>query len=324
MGENAMVINSFQINETLQLIPLDPEMAAEAHQQKDARIWVDLQGFKSNELGEWLDKLEVTGLSRKLCLEALDRPGFYPLKNEIVLVIPVLSDTELSQEADYLVFLCRENLLLTFHKKPVEQFADVRDSESWLPERSIAGLVSAIMIDFSLTDLQHTTNLRNSIHALEERMDQAPDKVEAEQILDIRSEILILGAVVSDQLPSLMALWKTDKPFFKREDAQDYLNCAVANLKAADRSLDWLDGRASALRSGFEMHAQDKTNRRLNVLTILSAIFNPATLLAGIWGMNFVVMPELKIPFAYPIALGMMVLLGAGMFFFFRKHGWFD
>ena len=35
------------------------------------------------------------------------------------------------------------------------------------------------------------------------------------------------------------------------------------------------------------MHAQEKTNRRLGMLTILSAIFMPITLLAGIWGMNF-------------------------------------
>jgi magnesium transporter len=102
------------------------------------------------------------------------------------------------------------------------------------------------------------------------------------------------------------------------------MNCALVNLRAADGSLEWLDGRISSLRSGFDMHAQDKTNRRLNMLTILSAIFNPATLLAGIWGMNFVTMPELSFPFGYPIALGLMALTGWGMFFYFHRHGWLD
>ncbi|PQP34044.1 magnesium and cobalt transport protein CorA, partial [Desulfobacteraceae bacterium SEEP-SAG9] len=82
--------------------------------------------------------------------------------------------------------------------------------------------------------------------------------------------------------------------------------------------------RIGALRSGFEMHAQDQTNRRLNFLTILSAIFNPATLLAGIWGMNFVHMPELQYPNAYPIALGIMVSIGVLMFLLFRRGGWFE
>jgi magnesium transporter len=72
------------------------------------------------------------------------------------------------------------------------------------------------------------------------------------------------------------------------------------------------------------MHAQDKTNRRLNMLTILSAIFMPVTLLAGIWGMNFELMPELRYRFAYPVALGLMVAVGMGMYRFFRRTGWLD
>jgi magnesium transporter len=98
----------------------------------------------------------------------------------------------------------------------------------------------------------------------------------------------------------------------------------LANLQAADRSLDRLSERISALRAGFQMHAQDKTNRKLGMLTILSAIFMPITLLAGIWGMNFEIMPELKFPFAYPVALGLMALIAAGMYRFFRRGGWFD
>ena len=160
------------------------------------RPQIDLSAYEPSDLEEWLDKLEVKGLSRRLCLEAWDRPGFYPLKNEIILVIPVQGGTELSQESDYLTFLCRENLLLTFHQKPVRQFSDVHDSESWLPDRSISGLVSAMMIDFSLTGLQHTANLRNEICDLEDKMDRDPNSVDAEQIMDMRSEILLLGSPV--------------------------------------------------------------------------------------------------------------------------------
>ena len=155
-------------------------------------------------------------------------------------------------------------------------------------------------------------------------MDREPDTIEAEEILDIRSDLLALGAVVGDQLPSLQALSTTDKPFFNLLDAQEYMNCALVNLQAADRALDWLDGRIGALRSGFQMHAQDKTNRKLGMLTILSAIFMPITLLAGIWGMNFETMPELKIPFSYPMALGLMTLIAVGMYRFFKRGGWLD
>ncbi len=322
-----MIVNCFQINDELQLIPLAPESAAEVCQSTDVRIWLDLQTDDSGDIEVWLDTLNITGLSRQLCLEARDHSGFYPLKREIFLVIPVLTDTEGPPNRDCAGFLCRENLLLTFHAMPIlkpKEIATLHQADDWLPDRSVAGLVSAVMMDLSQECLRHIADQRRSILALEKRMEREPDTVEAEEILDRRSDLLVHEAVVSDQLPSLKALSASDKPFFKLKDAQEYLNCVLANLEAADRSLDRLGERIGALRAGFQMHAQDKTNRKLGMLTILSAIFMPITLLAGIWGMNFETMPELKIPFSYPMALGLMVLIGAGMYRFFRRGGWFD
>ncbi len=319
-----MIVHSFEIDDALELTPIDPETATQALQSPDARIWLDLQAAQPSELEEWLDRLAVGGLSRRLCLEARDRPGFYPLKREILMMVPVLADTEDSNDVDHLAFLCRENLLLTVHRVPFQHFAGVEDSESWLSERSIAGLVSAVMVDLSLVFLRHTADLRSSILDLEQRMDRDPETVEPEEILDKRAEVMALGAVVGDQLPALQALSVTDKPFFQLKVAQEYVTCALANLRAADGALNWLDQRIGALRSALQMYAQEKTNRRLGVLTILSAIFMPMTLLAGIWGMNFVTMPELKYQFGYPIALGVIALIGSGMFFYFRRAGWFD
>ena len=119
-GQNTMIVNSFQIDESLQLTPFSAEKAPEACRSTDARIWLDLQAFKPNELDDWLDKLAVTALSKQLCLEARDRAGFYPLKNEILLVIPFLcANTEGKREVDYLALLCRENLLVTVHRASI-------------------------------------------------------------------------------------------------------------------------------------------------------------------------------------------------------------
>ena len=322
-----MIINSYQINDGLQLTPMDPEKIPEASQSPEARTWIDVHTAETNEIEAWLDKTGTRNLARRLFLEASDRSGFYPLKKEIFLAIPVLAYTEIKFDRDYLALLCRENLLLTFHRKPIfnpKELAVLNEADDWLPDSSIAGLVSALMIDISQEGLRHTADLRSAIHVLEERMDHAPDAVEAEEIRDMRSGLMALDAVVSDQLPSVRALSATDKPFFRLKDAREYMNCALANLQAAERSLDRQDGRISALRSGFQMHAQDRTNRKLGMLTILSAIFMPITLLAGVWGMNFENMPELKLPFSYPIGLGVMALVGCGMYRYFRRTGWFD
>lgn len=320
-----MIVNSFEIDDALHLTRIDSGSVVNACRDADIRVWLDLQDLADGELEGWLDSLGISGLTRQLCLEARDRPGFYPLKTEICFVIPVLADTEGRDEVDYVAFVCRGNLLLTLHSGPLldrQRLDELQDSESWLAERSIAALVSAVMIDLSLTCLQHTTALRRAIVSLDDRMDRDADAVDVSEIMEMRSRVLALGMVATDQLPSLQALSTTDKPFFHLKDAHEYLSCALVNFAAASRILERADRSVDDLRSRLDTHAQDKTNRRLGMLTILSAIFMPITLLAGIWGMNFQTMPELSIAYGYPIALGVMAVVGTGMYLFFRRRGW--
>jgi len=321
-----MPANCVEITDALQLIRCPPEKAAELHHAGQSRLWLDLQPLEPAEFEGWLDRLGVTGLSRRLCLVARDRAGFYPLKDEILLVIPALVRGDESPGIVHVTCLCREDLLVTVHDHSVpgdQVHAILQDAQTWLPEGSVAGLTAALMMGLSLDCLRRTVALRGTIVALDERMDRAPDTVEPEEIINRRSELLTIGAVVSDQLPIVKSLSETDKAFFQFGEAREYMNCAVTNLQAADVSMDWLGQRLDALRVALQMNQQDKTNHRLGMLTVLSAIFMPITLMAGIWGMNFEAMPELSLRFGYPLALGLMVAVAVGMFRYFRKHGWF-
>ncbi len=66
----------------------------------------------------------------------------------------------------------------------------------------------------------------------------------------------------------------------------------------------------------------EKTNRIVTKLTIISAIFLPLTLIAGIYGMNFKYMPELNHPLAYPLTLLTMALIAIGELIYFKKKKW--
>jgi len=223
-------------------------------------------------------------------------------------------------------WVCRENLLLTVHREgtAMQRRQDLLDhTTAWLPGRSIGALVSAILVGYSLDALQRTADLRRTLRTLEERMDRHPDRVEMAEILDARSNMLPLAEIVNDWLPVVQSLRDTDKPAFHDHEVRDYMNCAVVNLNAAEAQLDRMDDRIDALHAGFQMNAQEKTNHRLGVLTIFSAIFMPITLLAGIWGMNFDRMPELRLTWSYPLALLTMGAIGSTMFLYFRLKGWF-
>ena len=84
-----------------------------------------------------------------------------------------------------------------------------------------------------------------------------------------------------------------------------------------------MEGRVRDLRL-YHMHClNESTNRRLNVLAVLSAIYMPPTLIAGIYGMNLERMPMTQLPYGYLIVFSMMAVVVLGQLWYFRRLGWF-
>ena len=69
--------------------------------------------------------------------------------------------------------------------------------------------------------------------------------------------------------------------------------------------------------------ASNRMNEVMKVLTIIATIFIPLTFLAGLYGMNFDFMPELRWRWGYFIILGIMTAIGMCMIFYFRRKKWF-
>jgi magnesium transporter len=319
-----MKANCFQIEEDGRLAPCNYDHAIELATSGDSRVWIDVQGIEVSELEGLLDKLEVKDLPRRLCNDARKRSGFYPLNAYIFMVVPVKAHND--RDVEYVSILCNEKFMLSLRsvrETRVQQVTNFEEASDWLDDNSIEGLIATIMIILSLDSMQHLSDLRDHITALENRLGRDPEQVSINVLLDIRSKLLTLETVVSGQLPALSALMATDKSFFRLVTAREFLASAQANLLEADRLTHSLKGRLESVRSDLEMRAQANMNRRLNRLTILSAIFMPITFLAGVWGMNFINMPALNHPYGYLVAIGIMFLIGGSMFLYFNSKGWF-
>ena len=65
-----------------------------------------------------------------------------------------------------------------------------------------------------------------------------------------------------------------------------------------------------------------RMNEIMKVLTLISTIMLPLTFIAGIYGMNFEVMPELHWQYGYFGAIGTMLLTAVVFFVYFRRRGW--
>jgi magnesium transporter len=319
-----MKANCFQIGEDRQIIPCSYEQAVELATNPDARVWIDVQGIEDPVLEGLLNKLGVRDLARRLCIDARQRSGFYPLNSYIFMVIPIKADNE--RDVEYVSILCNKHFMLSLRsvrETRIQQITNREEASDWLEDTSIEGLLATVMMILSLDSMQHLSELRDHITALENRLDRDHEHVSISELSDIRFKLLTLETVVSGQLPALTALMATDKPFFRLVTAREYLASAQANVLEAERLIHSLMGRLESVRSDLEMRSQANLNRRLNRLTILSAIFMPITFLAGVWGMNFVNMPALNLPYGYLVAIGVMFFIGGGMFLYFNSKGWF-
>jgi magnesium transporter len=89
--------------------------------------------------------------------------------------------------------------------------------------------------------------------------------------------------------------------------------------------LDILDAYRDATQNLTDLYitsASNRVNDILRVLTIISTIFIPLSFVAGIYGMNFDVMPELRWPYGYAFALGIMALIAGALLLYFWRKGW--
>lgn len=68
--------------------------------------------------------------------------------------------------------------------------------------------------------------------------------------------------------------------------------------------------------------SSQRTNEVMRTLTVFTAFFLPITFIAGVYGMNFEFMPELKHPLGYPGVLGSMLAITAGIYIWFKRKGW--
>lgn len=100
------------------------------------------------------------------------------------------------------------------------------------------------------------------------------------------------------------------------KDLQDHTVMALEDVESLRETVSSL----------FELHFSiqgRRMNEIMKVLTLIATLFIPLTFIAGVYGMNFEFMPELKWQYGYPLLLGVMIIIAMGMICFFRKKGWF-
>ena len=166
------------------------------------------------------------------------------------------------------------------------------------------------------------------IPGLEEDVDQVEEQVfssgrenPAERIYHLKREVLEFHRATAPLLEPLDAL-VAGRYGLIHEEVHAYFRDVLDHLR---RVVDQVDGFRDLLTSVLEANLTQVSVRQNDDMRKISAwvaIVAVPTMIAGIYGMNFDHMPELRWTFGYPLALGLMLVLCVSLYRYFRKIGW--
>jgi magnesium transporter len=193
------------------------------------------------------------------------------------------------------------------------------------PEEATSGFLLYLILD-ALVDgyFDHTDDVEDLLENIEESIftdEKRRERDVQEELFDVRRKLVLFRRKVVPLRDVVSALlrkeveWIDDATLVHLQDVYDHLL----------RSVDLIDSHRELLGNAVDAHLAIISNRMNEVMkkmTSWGAILLGSTLVAGIYGMNFVHMPELKWQYGYAWALGLMVALTIGGYWFFRRKDW--
>ena len=161
---------------------------------------------------------------------------------------------------------------------------------------------------------QELRNIEDEI--LESSMDKYPDRLN-----DIRSFLMDMRIHYEQMLDLGQELEENENGFFEEENLRYFRLFTERVMRLMDQVKQLRDYTVQ-LRELFSTQLDIRMNRIMTVLTIVTVIFMPLTLIVGWYGMNFVYMPELKWRYGYLVVIIVSALILIGGILWFRKKKW--
>ncbi len=164
-----------------------------------------------------------------------------------------------------------------------------------------------------------------ALEDLEQEALERPEPATGKRIHALKRTLLVVRRSIWPQRDALHALLRTEA---EDEHVQISESTRIYLRDAADHAIHVVDlvetyrEFAASLMDVYLSSVNNRMNEVVKVLTIISTIFLPLTFIAGIYGMNFEHMPELKWQWGYAFAWGLMATVAGGMLYAFHRVGW--
>jgi len=291
------------------------------------RLWVDIQE-PEQEIIEPL--LEARFGFHELAAEDTLSPNALPKYDSfaaydffIFRTVNVNVSEHVSETLKISAFLGR-NFLFTVHRQGLASADDVwkrLPGDRRLLSRGPDFLLYSIVDEMVDAYFPLLEQIEECVDDLQDRIFENADEHHLSELLHLKRDINVLRRHSLPQRELLNQISRGDANFVQREHLiyfRDIYDHMFRISETIDVDRDLMTGTMEAYLSVVA----NRTNEIMKVLTIFSAIMLPLTLIAGIYGMNFEHMPELKWIHGYPFALFLMIGTAILLIIFFWWKGW--
>jgi magnesium transporter len=320
-----MLINCVAYQEGKKLADIPVEDISDFILRPDCFVWVALADPQAGEFAQMQEEFGLHELAVEDARRGNQRPKIEEYGDSLfaaVQTIELIDGALVVGEVDVFV---GKNYVLSSRNHVTQGFAAVRaraEREPHLLSKGAAFVLYALMdaiVDryFPVLDM-----LETELETSEESMFvPGAQRASIERLYALKRKVTVLRHAVAPLMEAVGKLHGGRVPPICL-DTQEYFRDVHDHLVRINGSLDTIrDTIGTAIQVNLSMVAIDENevNKRLAAWAAIFAIF---TAFAGVWGMNFELMPELKWRYGYPAAIGVMCSVSGYAFYRFKKSGW--
>ena len=320
-----MLINCVAYQDGHKLADIAPDDISDWLVKPGCFVWVALRDGTDAELAQLQEEFGLHELAVEDARHGHQRPKLEEYGSTLFAVLQLLEmehgEVNIGEVAIFVGF----NFVLSVRNRSKQHFLGVRERCEREPEllRHGAGFVFYALMDavvdryFPLLDAIET-----DLEEIEAQIfDRGAARSNIERLYALKRRATVLRHAVAPLLEvtaklhggRVPAVCASTQEYFR--DVHDHL---VRINGAVDAVRDTI-GTAIQVNLSMVTIEESETTKRL---AAWAAIFGVSTALAGIWGMNFDAMPELKWKYGYPLALGVIVTAASLLYWRFRRAGW--
>ena len=324
-----MVINCVAYQNGQKLGDIGVEAISDYVVRPDCFVWVALFEPDDCELEQMAEEFGLHELAVEDARKGQQRPKIEEYGSSMFTVLQTVDIDPAAPDGDFIVgevaIFVGRNYVLSVRRKTPLGFKGIRARAEAEPENLARGagfVLYAIMDTVVDRYFPVLARLEADLERLEtEIFRTSPSAKNIEAFYDLKYRLMVLKHAVASLMEATAKMFGGRVPSVCL-GSQEYFRDVFDHLVRINAAID---GQREMLQTGISVAlalvgiADSQVTKRL---AAYGALITVPTLLAGIYGMNFEHMPELKWAAGYPLTLASMILIDVFLFFKFRRYGW--